>query len=128
MLVFVWPASVGLALRANGWMPLLFGSVYRAGGPLLAVIALRLPWLLAVTFAQTALVSCRRENDALRLVRGMIALAIVLIPAGALSGGPWAVGLAAIVVELAGAIGGWVLLKRLGVAPRFNHDTCAALV
>src|SRR5260370_21478936 len=88
MLVFVWPASVGLALRANRWMPLLFGSVYRAGGPLLAVIALRLPWLLSVTFAQTALVSCRRENDALRLVLGMIALAIVLLPSGGLLLGP----------------------------------------
>ncbi len=114
------PAALGLALGANYGMPRLFGAGYRQGGLWLALIAARLPWLLTDSFAQAALVACRRELWVLNLVIGLLVLALALLPVAAAWGGPWGVGWAALAVEVAGAVGGWTLLARLGVAPRWG--------
>jgi O-antigen/teichoic acid export membrane protein len=122
------PACVGLALTAGRWLPLLFGHGYRAGAPWLVLVVARLPWLLSASLSQTALVACRRETTALKLVFGLSALAAVLVPLLAASAGPAGVGSAALVVELVGACGGWLLLNRLGVAPTMNRRTIVAVV
>ena len=75
------PATVGLMATADRWMPALFGEVFRDGGPWLALVAARLPFVLASNLQQAALVACRREGDSLRLVGGMAALALVALPA-----------------------------------------------
>src|SRR5439155_23503487 len=60
-LVRIWllsiPATLTLMIAATRWMPLLFGERYRQGGPWLALIAARLPWLLTASFIQSALVA-----------------------------------------------------------------------
>jgi O-antigen/teichoic acid export membrane protein len=116
------PAALGLALTADRWMPLLFGQAYQEGGPWLALVVARLPWLLAASVAQAVLVACRREMSSLRHVLGMLALACVLIPIGLIAHGPWGVGWAVLVVEAAGAVAGWRMLGRLGILP-----DCAAM-
>lgn len=129
-LLWTWslPAAVGLGLTADRWMPALFGPEYDGGGPWLALAAARLPWALAAGFAQAALVACRREDQGLKLVLGQSALAAVVIPLGMAAAGPWGVGWAALVVEAAGAVAGWALLARRGVAPGWAALTGRALV
>jgi len=122
------PAAVGLGLTADRWMPLLFGHAYRDGGAWLALAAARLPWLLAASFAQAALVACRREGWALRLTLAQAALAALLIPPAAVWAGPWGVGWAALAVEAAGAVAGWAVLARLSVVPGWPELTGRALV
>jgi O-antigen/teichoic acid export membrane protein len=114
------PAALGLVLTSDRAMPWLFGPGYEDGGPWLALAAARLPWLLSGTFAQTVLVSCRREAWCLRLVAGQTALALLVVPSSAFWAGPWGVGWAILGVEIAGSIGGWVLLARLGLARRLG--------
>jgi O-antigen/teichoic acid export membrane protein len=109
-------------------MPALLGGVFRDGGPLLAVVAVRLPWLLAAAFAQSALVACRREDLGFRLVAIQGAAAVVLIPLGIALGGPWGAGWGALGVEAAGALVGWGMLAGLGVAPGWAEQTGRALV
>ncbi len=131
-LLWVWslslPAAVGLGLTADRWMPALFGAAYAGGGPLLALAAARLPWLLAAGVAQAALIACRREGLGLTLVLGQFALAAVLVPASVAAAGPRGVGWAAFAVEAAGAVAGWAMLARLGVAPTWAAQTGRALV
>jgi O-antigen/teichoic acid export membrane protein len=115
------PATVVLMMTAGRWMPLLFGERYSTGGPWLALIAARLPWLLTATFVQTALIACRRETWVLDQMLGLAALAIVMVPVAAAWSGPWGVGWAALTIEVAGAIGGWRMLSRLGLAPRLPN-------
>jgi O-antigen/teichoic acid export membrane protein len=115
------PAAVGLALTSGRWMPALFGAGYRAGGPWLALVAARLPWVLSGSFSQAALVACRREREALRVVGAMLVLAAVIVPLGTLWAGPWGAGLAVLLVEIAGAAGGWKLLRLLGAAPSWRQ-------
>lgn len=122
------PAAVGLGLTADRWMPALFGASYRDGGPCLTLIAARLPWLLAAGTAQAVLVACRREDLGLRLVLGQLALAAFAVPFAVALAGPQGVGWAALAVETAGAIVGWALLARLGVAPGWFEQTGRALV
>ncbi|MGE3818690.1 MAG: oligosaccharide flippase family protein, partial [Isosphaeraceae bacterium] len=62
------PATIGLAMTADRTMPILFGPDYADGGCWLVIVTARLPWLLASSLAQTALVACRREALCLRLV------------------------------------------------------------
>ena len=121
------PATVGLVLTGNRLMPWLFGAGYRDGGPWLMLVALRLPLLLSGSFAQAALVACRREAWCLRLVVGQVLLAILLVPAAAAWAGPWGVGWASLGIESAGAIAGWMLLARLGVAGRCGLPPVAAV-
>jgi O-antigen/teichoic acid export membrane protein len=121
------PASVGLALTADRWMPALFGAKYQAGGPWLALVAARLPWLLSASFDQAALVACRRETWVLDQILWLGLLALVLIPASVVWAGPWGVGWAALALEIAGAIGGWRRLARLGVAPPWHHHAGSAV-
>ncbi len=116
------PASVGLALTAERWMPLLFGDAYRDGGPWLALIAARLPLILASGFATAALTACRREDWALRLVVLQCALAVVVLPIAVAKAGPWGAGWAAFWIEAAGAVVGWAWLKQLGVAPSWEEQ------
>ncbi|MBX6312575.1 MAG: oligosaccharide flippase family protein [Isosphaeraceae bacterium] len=121
------PAAVGLAVTAERWMPVLFGPGYRGGGPLLAITAARLPWLLLASFDQAALVACRRETIALRLVLGLVLLALIVVPISAAWGGPAVVGLAVLAVEVAGTVAGWASLDRLGVAPCWHHEGLGAI-
>ena len=121
------PAAVGLGLTADRWMPALFGVGYRDGGPCLALIAARLPWLLAAGTAQAVLVSCRREDLGLRLVLGQLAVAALTLPLAIAWSGPTGAGWAALGVEASGAIVGWTMLKRLGVAPGWI-DQCGRAV
>ncbi len=74
------PATVGLIATADRWMPRLFGEGFREGGPWLALIVARLPFVLASNVQQAALIACRREVWAFRLMAGMVALGLVLIP------------------------------------------------
>jgi O-antigen/teichoic acid export membrane protein len=113
------PAAVGLAYTSGRWMPALFGADYQNGGPWLALVVARLPWMLGAAFSQTALVACRRERLGLRLVLWQAAVAAIGVPVGLALDGPWGVGWAVFVVEASGAIGGWVLLGSLGLAPRW---------
>jgi O-antigen/teichoic acid export membrane protein len=122
------PACVGLAITASRWMPLLFGAGYAEGGPWLALVGLRLPFLLSASLSQAALVACRRETDALTLVLGLLVLAAVLLPTLAAWAGPAGVGSAALVVELAAAGGGRLFLSRLGVAPAVVQRLAGPLV
>jgi hypothetical protein len=102
---------------ADWGMPFLFGRAYRQGGPWLALVAARLPWLLTTSFIQAALVSCRRETWVLDQVVGLSALALVIVPTAAAVAGAWGVGWAVLMIEVAGSVGGWRMLERLGVAP-----------
>jgi O-antigen/teichoic acid export membrane protein len=113
-------AALGLAIAADLWMPLVFGERYRRGGPWLALVAARLPWLLAASFHQAALVSCRRETWALRLVLGLLGAAVVAVPVSVARWGPWGAGWTVLALEIAGTAGGWLLLVRLGAAPRWG--------
>lgn len=122
------PASLGLALTAARWMPLVFGPSYRAGGIWLVLVAARLPWLLSNSLSQAALIACRRERQALHLVLGMTLLALFIVPAGAVLAGPSGVGTAALVVEMAGALGGWLLLRTLGAASAWHRHGVHALL
>jgi len=110
-------ATIGLIVLADWGMPFLFGRAYRQGGPWLALVAARLPWLLTTSFLQAALVSCRRETWVLDQVVGLSALALVIVPAAAAVAGAWGVGWAVLMIEVAGSVGGWRMLERLGVAP-----------
>jgi O-antigen/teichoic acid export membrane protein len=125
--VFSLPIAVGLALTADRWMPLLFGPGYRQGGPWLALVAARLPWLLTASFDQAALVSCRREAWVLDQTIALVALAVLIVPLAVLCGGPWGVGWAALLIEIIAALGGWRRLSRLGVAPPWDHTAGIAV-
>jgi O-antigen/teichoic acid export membrane protein len=118
--MFSLPAAVGLALTSDRWMPLLFGASYREGGPWL-------PWLLTASFAQAALISCRREAWVLDQMTGLVALAILIMPLAVLFAGPWGVGWAALLIELMAAHGGWRRLARLGLAPTWNQTAGGAI-
>src|SRR5205085_2089056 len=89
--------------------------------------AARLPFVVASNVQQAALVACRREAWASRLMAGMVGLGLVVIPPLALLRGPWGVGLGVLVIEAAGAIGGWIALRRLGAAPPWHHSSAPAL-
>jgi O-antigen/teichoic acid export membrane protein len=111
------PATLGLALAAGYGMPLLFGPAYREGGPWLALVAARVPFLLVGTLAQTALVACRRERTAVVLVAGLALVGLLVLPASAASLGPWGVGWGMVAIEALGALSAWLLVHRLGIAP-----------
>jgi O-antigen/teichoic acid export membrane protein len=114
------PAAVVLMVAAGGWMALLFGERYRQGGPWLALIAARLPWLLTASIAQTALVACRRERWVLDQMIVLLVLALVLLPVSVAWAGPWGAGWASLAIEVVAAIGGWRRLRALGLAPAWN--------
>jgi O-antigen/teichoic acid export membrane protein len=124
---FSLPIAVGAGLTADRWMPLLFGASYRQGGPWLALVAARLPWLLTASFNQAALVSCRREAWVLDQMIGLVALALLIVPLAVLCWGPWGVGWAALLIEIIAALGGWRRLARLGVAPSWNQTAGSAV-
>jgi len=121
------PAAVGLTLTAGRWMPAVFGAAYLGGGPLLALVAARLPWVLAAGASQAALVACRRERAALRVILWQVAVAAVVIPPAAYLGGPRAVGWGAMAVEVVGALAGWSALRSMGVAPGWAPQVAAPL-
>jgi hypothetical protein len=50
---------------------------------------------------------------------GLVLLALVLVPVGAALAGPWGVGGASLAIEIVAAVGGWRMLARLGLAPRW---------
>jgi O-antigen/teichoic acid export membrane protein len=117
LLAVALPSALGLALVADRLMPALFGSAYRDGGPWLGLVAARLPWLLAGSFAQAALIAFRRERESLWLVLVMLAAASVFYPMALAVGGAWGAGWASLGVELIGACTGTAALGRLGVEP-----------
>jgi hypothetical protein len=53
-------------------------------------------------------------------VIGLSVLALVLVPLAVAWGGPWGVGWALLAIEVAGAVGGWRMLRRLDLAPRWR--------
>ncbi len=110
------PAACGLTLTSGRVLNTLFGPEFGAGGWLLALLAVRLPWLLLSSLNISALVACRRERQALALVGAMAAGAVVLVPVMAWFGGAVAVGGTLLILEGMGAIGGFGLLQRLGVS------------
>ena len=126
--IFVLPATVGLMATADRWMPRLFGDGFRDGGPWLALVAARLPFVLGSNVQQSALIACRREIWSLRLMVGMVGLGLVVIPPLAVLRGAWGVGLGVLGVEVAGAVGGWVALRALGVAPAWHHSSGPAVL
>jgi O-antigen/teichoic acid export membrane protein len=111
------PAAVGLGLTGERWMSALFGPEYDSGGAWLGLVAARLPWLLGAAYAQAALVALRQERASVRLVLGQCALAAVLLPVAVVKSGAWGAGVALVLVEVAGAVGGWAMLFRAGAAP-----------
>ncbi len=121
------PATVGLIATADRWMPRLFGEGFREGGPWLALIAARLPFVLASNVQQSALIACRREGWAFRLMVGMVAAGAVLIPPLAAGYGPWGVGVGVLGIEVGGSIVGWIALRRLDVAPPWHHASGRAM-
>jgi O-antigen/teichoic acid export membrane protein len=128
LLSFALPAAIGLTATSEVWMPRLFGPDFQGGGPWLALLAARLPWLLVASLHQSALVACRRESDALRLILLSVAAAAIALPLATARGGPWAAGLVMLGLEMAGVIAGWWLLDRLGAAPSWHHEVLPPLV
>jgi O-antigen/teichoic acid export membrane protein len=121
LFIAILPATLGLIMTADRWMPRLFGEGFVDGGPWLVLIAARLPFVLASNLQQAALTACRREGWACSLMLGMVGLGIVVIPPLVLLRGSWGVGLGVLAVELSGALAGWIALRRLGVAPAWHH-------
>lgn len=111
--------AFGLILTAEGWMPFLFGSIYRDGSASLRVIAARLPLLLLAATVGTTLIAVRRERESLRIVGTSCALALVVVPIAALIRGAIGAGVAMIGVELFAAAAGWIALRKIAAAPRF---------
>jgi O-antigen/teichoic acid export membrane protein len=128
MFLVVVPATLGLMLTADRWMPWLFGEGFAEGGPWLALIAARIPFVLASNLEQSALIACRLEGRALRLMLGMVASSLVVIPSLAVLQGTWGVAWGVLAVEIVGALAGWVALSRLNVAPRWTHSMTSAIV
>ncbi|HWE38638.1 MAG TPA: oligosaccharide flippase family protein [Isosphaeraceae bacterium] len=127
LLALAIPAAVGLAVTGPRWMPWIFGAEYAGGGRWLALTAARLPWLLAASLAQAALIACRREREALRLIATVCGFGVVLVPITAWLWGTWGVGLAVLALELAATIGGWIQLDRLRIAPPLHDALLRAL-
>lgn len=125
LLAVALPATVGLMGTADRWMPRLFGEGYREGGPWLALIAARLPFILVSNVQQAALVACRREDLSFRLILGMVVLGSVLVPTLALSHGPWGAGVAALGVEAAGALAGYWVWGSRRLAPPIPVGHCS---
>ncbi len=127
LMLVTLPATVGLMATADRWMPRLFGEGFREAGPWLALVAARVPFVLASNLQQTALVACRREGLALKLVLAMAGLGVAILPALATGSGPRAVALGVLGIEAAGAVGGWIALRSLGIAPPWHHGSAPAL-
>ena len=118
---FSIPAAAALMLTAGYWMPLIFGDGYREGGPYLALIAARLPFLLTASLIQSAIVSCRRETWVLDQMIGLLVLAIVFVPLAVAWGGPWGVGWVSLILEVIAALGSYRMLGCLGLSPRWKE-------
>lgn len=112
------PAALGLMWTADRTLPFLFGSGYAEGGPWLAIVAARLPWMLSSILAQTALIACRREAECLRLVCWQTGLGVLGMALGVWRSGPLGAGLVALAIELGGSVVGWRMLARIGVGAR----------
>jgi O-antigen/teichoic acid export membrane protein len=128
MFSFFVPATLGLMLTADRWMPWLFSEGFAEGGPWLALIAARIPFVLASNLEQSALIACRLEGWALRLMLGMVASGLVAIPSLAILQGAWGVAWGVLAVEIGGAFAGWVALSRLSIAPGWTHSMTSAIV
>ncbi|HWE38832.1 MAG TPA: methyltransferase domain-containing protein, partial [Isosphaeraceae bacterium] len=74
------PAALGLMLIADRVLPSLFGPVYRDGSGLLALVAARLPVLLAATWLGSALVALGTAREALRATALAGLAALVALP------------------------------------------------
>jgi O-antigen/teichoic acid export membrane protein len=128
LLRFALPATVGLMATADRWMPRLFGPEFQEAGPWLALVAARLPFVLASNVQQAALVACRREKMALRLILGMVGVGALTLPVLAIQAGPWGVGLGMLAVETGGAVAGWFALRSMAIAPPWHHASGPSLV
>jgi O-antigen/teichoic acid export membrane protein len=114
------PAAILLCVTAETWMSVLFGEHYRQGAPWLGLFAARLPWLLTASFIQTAIISCRRETWVLDQMLTLVGLALAVMPWAAYWAGPVGVGVTALVIEIVATVGGFRMLARLGVSPRWR--------
>jgi O-antigen/teichoic acid export membrane protein len=128
MFTLALPATLGLICNSDRWLVTLFGDSFRDGGPWLALIAARIPFVLASNLHQSALVACRRELWALGLMSGMVAVGLIAVPLLALrcgtTGATWGV----LAIEAGGAVAGWLALRRLEIAPIWHHSNAPTLV
>jgi len=122
MMILALPATVGLIATSDRWMPQLFGDRFGEGGPWLALIAARLPFVLVSNVEQSALIACRREGLALRLILGMVVLALIGLPPLAYFLGVRGVAWGVLGVEVFGAVAGWFALRSLDVALPWHLD------
>ncbi|HEY2155007.1 MAG TPA: hypothetical protein VGH33_05225, partial [Isosphaeraceae bacterium] len=109
------PAALGLMLVADRALPAVFGPVYRDGSGVLALVAARLPVLLAATWLGSALVALGSEREALRATATAGLVALVALPASAILFGPVGIAFAALGIEAVAVIGAWSALRRIGL-------------
>lgn len=106
-------STIALMLMPSRGIALVFGPAY--AGPWLAVIAARLPFLLTCTYAQCALIACRRERVAQVQSGWVCGLALVAVPASTAWAGATGAALSCLVVEAVGATLGMLGLRRLSL-------------
>jgi O-antigen/teichoic acid export membrane protein len=111
------PAAVGLIAIADRGMPILFGPEYAGGFLVVALTAIRLPILLVATLFQSALVARGEETRSLQLMITVSLVAIFLLPTSGLAFGVTGIGVAILMVETIGVVGGWMMLRALGISP-----------
>ncbi len=112
------PAALGLMLVADRVLPALFGSGYRNGSVVLALVGMRLPVLLTATWLGSALVALGSEREALRSTAIAGLAALIALPIAAIHFGPVGIGFAALGIEAIAVIGAWLALRRHGFTPQ----------
>ncbi len=116
------PASLGLAITGDRLIPVVFGHDYQPSSLGINLLAARLPLLLVASLENVALVSCRRDGLALRMV-GLMALGVlVVLPPVAGRFGLNGVASVLLMIEGLGVVIGWRFLKNLGIAPTCLRD------
>ena len=122
ILLLTLPPTLGLILTADGWMPRLFGPEYRAAGPLLALLVVRVPILAISAFIQTVLVAAGRDRFAGRLMANQVAVALAAGSLGYAIAGLWGLAWSVLVVEVVGLACGWQALRDRSIAlPRLRE-------
>lgn len=125
LLVLFVPASALVIIANERMLRAIFSGSYDTGGIWLALIALRLPPLLLASQAQSALIACRREKVAGRILVIMTALAAALIPTMLRISGASGVAVAMLAVETVGAALGLLAVRSLIHARRPHREEAA---
>ena len=111
--VLAVPSTLALLLLPATSMTWTFGPTF--GGPWLALIGSRLPFLLLSSYAQAALIACRREDLARCQSLWACGLGVVAVPMAARFSGAIGASLACLGVEAVGAAIGSLSLRRLSL-------------